>query len=65
MMQMTLESRSRHWEIKLIQSTNFPPDLIPQIAYILAQDDVEGLNARTPAQIAFMGHAVDSRKIPQ
>ncbi|MGL4499993.1 MAG: hypothetical protein ACRCU2_13095 [Planktothrix sp.] len=57
-MNETIESRERYWELELMRRSGFPPDLIPQIAYILAQDDIEGFDNRSAAQTEFMRKAL-------
>jgi hypothetical protein len=58
---LAFESLEHHWELQLTRTTEIDPNLIPQVAYILAQDEILGTAARTQAQIALMGRAVDSR----
>jgi hypothetical protein len=58
---LTHEQLAQRWEIKLIRTTNIDPNYLSQVAYILAQDELHGTDARTPAQIDLMGRAVDSR----
>jgi hypothetical protein len=58
---LAFESSEHHWELQLMRTTDIPEDLIPQVAFILAQDDILGTDARTQAQIELMGRAVDSR----
>lgn len=61
MAQINQETRAAHWEKVLMKDSDFPTDLIPQVAYILAQDDLFGLDSRSPSQVEFMRQAVDSR----
>jgi hypothetical protein len=58
---LAFESLEHHWELNLIRTTDLDPNLIPQVAFILAQDEILGTDARTPAQIDLMARAVDSR----
>ncbi|MCT7970105.1 hypothetical protein NG799_27710 [Laspinema sp. D1] len=58
---LAFESLEHHWELNLIRTTEIDPNLIPRVAFILAQDELHGTDARTPAQIELMGLAVDSR----
>ena len=58
---LAFESLAHHWELVLIRDSKIDPNHIPQVAYILAQDELLGTAARTQAQIELMGKAVDSR----
>lgn len=60
---LAYESLAHHWELNLIRTTDIDPNLIPQVAYVLAQDEILGTDARTPSQIELMGRAVDSRTL--
>lgn len=58
---LAFESLEHHWELQLMRTTDVDPNLIPQVAYILAQDEILGTQARTQAQIELMGKAVDTQ----
>ncbi|MGL5192947.1 MAG: hypothetical protein ACRC8Y_05030 [Chroococcales cyanobacterium] len=61
MSHLTLDARIQHWDAMLAQYTDYPEDFRVKVAIVLAQDDIYGLGARTPKQLAVMEEAVNRR----
>jgi hypothetical protein len=59
------ESRIAHWGNVLSETTSLPEDLITHVATVLTKDELQGLSARTPHDLAIMARAAEFTSLPR